>query len=138
MSLQDQKDRLFGRDLFFDVSDANGADLKVAPSGDWLTVTGREALRQSVIRRLLTSPGEWRTKPDYGVGLRDFVKTKNTSTAREYLKTRIRSQLLKDTRIQEVRDVRFDTSVASTLRIAVYVVPKGQEDTFVIESPGVV
>lgn len=125
MSLQYQKDRLFGRDIYFDVTKETGGDTVTAPNGDWLLTRGRECLRQSLIRRIITSPGEWMTLPDYGVGARQFVKARNNRANQAELQNRIRSQLLQDERVEKVLDVRTDFSVADTVKIRVVVQPRG-------------
>jgi phage baseplate assembly protein W len=117
--------RFFGKDMFFDVSNEKGADLKVNQAGDWLLVSGKEALRQAVLRRIVTNPGEWKTLPDYGVGARLYVKTRNTRASRDELVERIRSQLLRDTRIEKVNQVVVELT-DGVLRIAVQITPFGQ------------
>jgi hypothetical protein len=46
-----------------------GADLRLGPTGDLLGVTGSEAVRQRVLRRILSNPGDLMFTPDYGAGL---------------------------------------------------------------------
>ena len=120
-----QIDRLFGKDLWFDVRQADGGNYEVTPAGDWKTVSGREALRQAIIRRIITDPGEWATLPDYGVGARMFVKARNTRATRDELTERIRGQLLQDPRIESVETVDVEIT-AESLRISVKVQPKGR------------
>ena len=117
-----QQDRFFGRDIFFKTG-----DYEVSHTGDWIIVEGEEALKQAVLRRLITSPGEWATLPDYGVGVRDFIKAKNTPGARAELVNRIESQLLKEPRIARVREVIIDTeSVADGLKVSVKFDARGE------------
>lgn len=128
LSAQDlagQVDLLFGADIWFDVSDENGGDTAVTAAGDWAKVQGRECLRQAIIRRIITSPGEWRTLPDYGVGARQFVKERNTPSTRSLLAERIRGQLLRDPRISSVDQINIET-LSNMLRISVVVTPKGE------------
>lgn len=112
--------KLFGRDLFWD------GDYVVASSGDWAIVEGEAALRQSIIRRIITAPGEWRTRPDYGVGARHYVKARRTPGVVDELKSMIKKQLLRDPRVAEVQAVDIDTSLAEVLKISVKVKPKGK------------
>lgn len=102
---ESQDATFYGVDVWFDVSkpDSTGeANYVISPSGDLTLVTGREALRQSLIRRILTDPGEWPSLPDYGVGARQYVKGKNTASKRAELETRIRAQFLRDPRVLRV------------------------------------
>jgi hypothetical protein len=123
---QTQLDRLFGRDIWFDVRGAEGANYEVTPAGDWKVAAGEECLRQAIIRRILTDPGEWSTLPEYGVGARMYVKARNTQASRDELSERIRGQLLQDYRIESVDTVEITVS-ASSLHISVIVTPKGRQ-----------
>ncbi len=121
----------FGEDIWFDVSapdDTGQADYVVNAAGDWTAVSGLEALRQSLLRRLITSPGEWQTKPDYGCGARQYVKARNSEAVRAELSSRIRAQFAKDSRVHTV-----DMVVVSQLddgspgvKISILITPAGR------------
>lgn len=108
-----------GRDLFWE------GGLRVSPRGDWLTVDGIAALRQSILRRLITSPGEWAVRPTYGVGALDFVYETLTTARAAELRNRIRDQLTQDPRIQKANVVEVEQTAAGILRIRVQIVVKG-------------
>jgi phage baseplate assembly protein W len=93
----EQQARLLGSDIYF------RGDYRVTPDGDWKTVRGLAALRQAVYHRLITRPGEYRARPDYGCGVLDWVKQPKTPANLASLATRIRTQLLRDSRIDDVR-----------------------------------
>jgi len=118
-------DRLFGRDLWFDVTQGEGADLIITPAKDWQFVVGREAMRQSLIRRLITNPGEWTTLPDFGVGARLFLKARNTRSNRDLLCERIRAQFLRDDRVASVDKIAVEMTPTS-LALAIDVTPIGR------------
>lgn len=50
-----------------------GADLVAGPTGDLATASGSSLGAQRVLRRLLTSPGDYIWHPTYGAGLARFV-----------------------------------------------------------------
>ena len=121
-----QIDRLYGLDLWFDVSVEN-VDLLLTPGGDWQVVRGREALRQSLLRRIITNPGEWATLPDFGVGARLFVKGKNTQARRDELANRIRAQFLSDPRVESVAQIVVEALPDNFgIKISVEIVAKGK------------
>ena len=93
--LQREQRRLLGVDVLFD------GDFQVGPNGDYLLVEGARALEQAADFRLLTNPGEFKTAPEYGGGLRAAVKSKNTSTTRALLRTRCIATLKRDDRIDD-------------------------------------
>lgn len=127
-----QQALFFGEDIWFDIgaSDVNlgEGDYVVTAGGDLTVATGREALRQSLMRRYITNPGEVPTLPDYGAGAAQYVKAKNTAAVRAELAGRIRAQSLRDPRVASV-----DQSIVEQLddgspgiRISVLITPKGQ------------
>ena len=93
--------QFFGVDLFFT------DDLKVTPKGDWLVVDGLENLRRAIYRRLQVKPGEFRVRPDYGVGVHSYVKKAMPKSVLDALKQRITTQLSKDKRINKVVGVEL-------------------------------
>jgi phage baseplate assembly protein W len=124
-----QTDRFFGFDLWFDIAGGSRANLVVTAAGDWRVVGGVTALAQSLTRRTITNPGEWRTKPNYGVGARDFVKAKDTPATRAQLEARVREQYLADRRVERVDAVaieRVETAMGPVLRLGVKFTPRGR------------
>jgi hypothetical protein len=129
---QSQDARFYGADIWLDVAapdvQLGQAHYATNAAGDWAIVRGREALRQSLLRRLITNPGDWQTKPDFGVGARQYVKAKNTSSVRAELESRIRSQFAKDVRVQGV-DLVIITPLddgSPGVKISVLVTPRGR------------
>lgn len=127
----DQASKFFGLDIWFDVampgSDGQ-ATYVVTPAGDVTVASGREALRQSLTRRLITNPGDWKTVPEYGVGARQYVKGKNTPSRRAELESRIRAQFMRDPRVLRVA-LAMVTPLddgSPGLRVSVSVIPVGR------------
>lgn len=58
-----------------DLSHLYGADLAFAAGGDLATAAGTVLGQQRVLRRLLTSPGDYLWNSGYGAGLGRFVGT---------------------------------------------------------------
>lgn len=121
---QDERLRLLGRDILFD------RDYHVTPSGDWQTVEGLAAIRQWIYHCLITSPGEFRARPDYGCGVKRYVKEEKTAALKAQLKTTIRTQLLRNRKLQDVVVTVDELSVAVAgaqgLLVGVGVTVKGQ------------
>lgn len=71
-----------------------GNDLSLNSVGDIEQSEGAELAAQSIIRRLLTNPGEYIWHPEYGAGIGRFVG-ENLSTANfDEIKNTIVSQML--------------------------------------------
>lgn len=122
----------FGEDIWLDIAAPDvtlgEANYVTTPAGDIAVVTGREALRQSLMRRTITRPGEMPTLPDYGVGAGDYVKAKNTPAIRAELESRIRAQYLRDPRVLSVQAAtvaQLDDG-SEGIKIAVSVIPRGR------------
>lgn len=114
---------VYGRDKFF-----NGAPV-VTSKGDWQTVEGEENLRRAMLRRLMTAPGTYRAKPNYGVGVDTYVKKPYTRAVQEELTSRIRSRLSQDRRVDKVLSVTVNQEFFGAdpgVRIVVVVQAKGK------------
>ncbi len=121
-----QRARMWGRDLWLDVR-VEGADLITTPARDFAVVEGEECLRQALIRRIMTNPGEWATLPNYGAGARLYVKARNTRATRDELVERIRAQAALEPRVERVAEVSVEiTEDGMGLKINLRVVPRGR------------
>lgn len=118
---------LFGKDLMFT------NDVKVGKHGDYLTWDENEALRQAIYRRLMTAPGEFATRPEYGVGVRNYVKKRMGRAVLDELRQRIEDQLAKEDRIERVIEAKVTAAMfgnSTGVRIYVKVQALGQEQRF--------
>jgi phage baseplate assembly protein W len=122
---QDERARLLGRDILFD------GDYHVTPDGDWQVVEGLAAIRQWIYHCLITNPGEFRARPEYGAGLKRYVKEPKTPALLAQLKTQTRTALLRNKRLQDVLVTVDDLSTvipgAQGLHVGVWVTVKGQK-----------
>ena len=91
---------LLGTDIRF------AGDYDVTGKGDYVLIDGETALRQSILHRLMTNPGEFKTRPTYVVGIRKWVKRPKTGTNILALQNQIEDQLARESRIEEVVAVR--------------------------------
>ncbi len=114
--------QMLGTDIWHGFSDSGAPEMKLTAAGDYLLVAGRECLKQAVIRRIVTNPGEWSTVPNYGVGALTFVKEKNTASKRAELTSNLRSQIPADPRVESVSAIEVENS-DGLLRIALKVKP---------------
>lgn len=116
------QDKTIGRDKFF-----NG-DKRVTSAGDYQTIEGIANLRQAVFRRLITRRGEFRFRPTYGVGARDYVKRAMTTSNIDELKHRIRENMLQDPRIEGVETEAEKLAIGGIpgLRLHISVKSKGR------------
>ncbi|SRR5260221_150630 len=118
---------LFGVDILF--SD----DLHVTASGDYATVEGMASLRQAIFIRLMTTPGEYAVKPDFGCGLVRFVKKRASKADRDSMRQLIIEQLTQEERIQKVEDVLVESLTSGNItgvKITVKVKALGREQSF--------
>jgi hypothetical protein len=123
-----RRELLYGKDISYNVREVLSPNMEVTPSGDWATVAGRECLRQSLIRRLITEPGEWTTNPTYGVGALGFVKARDSAGNRDELERRIRSQFAIDQRVKTVDSVQFIRG-ENSIKVVVRVTPVAELDS---------
>jgi phage baseplate assembly protein W len=124
--------RVLGKDLFFE------NDYDVTPHGDYVLIDGLRALRQSILHRIITRQGEFKTRPQYGVGLRDFVKKPMNPTNLGLIKRKITEQLAREPRIEEVLAVIVQPE-DTTLKVSVAIRAAGKALTlqpFVFDAVG--
>lgn len=74
-----------------DLDHTMGTDLSLGPTGDLRCADGSDAIRERVLRRLLTNRGDYVWWPDYGGGLPGFV---GQSASQPLLEAVIRAQML--------------------------------------------
>lgn len=99
---------LFGRDIRFD------GDLSVTAGGDWATVEGIAAVRQSILNEAMTSPGEHSFRPEYGMGLADAVKRPASKSTIDELKNRIRERCAANPRVTAVKELEVERTTVTT------------------------
>lgn len=100
-----------GCDIYFDVSSGAGPNTIVTPSGDWKLVTGRACVRQALIRRYITTPGTWKTKPKYGAGVLALLRKKMTSTTKATAIANIKAQSVMVKRVKSCDSVEIERLV---------------------------
>lgn len=122
-----QQARFWGRDLWLDTDVLAGrADVITTPAGDLRIAEGRQALRQALIRRIITAPGDYALLPNYGAGARLYVKERNTQANRDELAERIRAQMALEPRVERVEQVVVSQlEDTQGISINVQVIPKG-------------
>lgn len=99
-----------GRDVLFVDN-----DIPLDARGDFKTVDGEAALRQAILIMLITSPGEYKLRPNFGIGALQFVKKAASKTIRDELRRRIFDGLSRDSRIEKVLDVVIERQATPAL-----------------------
>ncbi|MBV8524314.1 MAG: hypothetical protein JOY71_19665 [Acetobacteraceae bacterium] len=92
-----------------DLSHQWGSDLFTTPTGDLATASGSLLGQQRVLRRLLTSPGDYIWQPDYGAGLARFIGQPGNALQ---IRAVIRSQIFKETTVARSPEPIIDVQVA--------------------------
>lgn len=97
-----------------DISHQWGADLAIGATGDLATATDAQRGQQRVLRRLLTSPGDYVWQPDYGAGLARFIGQPGNAAQ---IRAVIRGQIFKEAAVartpEPVIDVEFSPAGAT-------------------------
>lgn len=127
-----------GCDIYFDLESGSGPNTVVTPSGDWKLVSGRECLRQWLIRGYLTTPGSWKTKPKFGAGIKAMLRKKMTSTTRATAIANIKAFSLSTPRIKSVDSVEIERLVINGVakrgwHISVVVTPAAEPEPLPVE-----
>lgn len=106
-------------------------DLVVTPTGDLDLSSGLGNLKESLFRRLLTTPGTLMHRPEYGVGIKDFQNSLSTISNQTRLAQVIKRQFELDSRVESVLgiSVKVDNLMADLVQINVRVKPVGYAET---------
>lgn len=92
-----------------DISHQWGADFQVGPTGDLALTDGTARGQQRVVRRLLTSPGDYLWQPDYGAGLARFIGQPGNELA---IRAVIRSQIFREAAVARTPEPVIDVRVS--------------------------
>ncbi|WP_158746086.1 hypothetical protein [Acidisphaera sp. L21] len=88
-----------------DLSQLWGNDLAWSPTGDLATADIPSVTQQRVLRRLLTSTGEYLWALDYGAGLASFVGQPGAAAA---IRAAIRGQIFKEAAVAQTPEPIID------------------------------
>ncbi len=95
-----------------------GTDLAIGPTGDLGLVSATERGQQRVLRRLLTNPGDYIWRPDYGAGLARYIGQPGGESA---IRAAIRGQIFKEDAVAQspepLIDVQFTTTGVASVHV---------------------
>jgi hypothetical protein len=92
-----------------DASHQWGSDLVIGPTGDVASVSGQLLGQQRVLRRLLTSPGDYIWQLDYGAGLARFIGQPVNALQ---INAVVRSQIFKEPAVAREPEPVIDVQVS--------------------------
>ena len=95
-----------------------GGDLAVSATGDLAAAEGAALGQQRVLRRLLTSPGDYLWQLDYGAGLGRFV---GATVDEARIEAVIRGQMFKEAAVARQPEPVVDVSADALGRVFVQV-----------------
>jgi phage baseplate assembly protein W len=107
---------LFGKDILFT------DDFQLTAGGDYVTISDEANLKKAIYRRLLTRPGEYRFRPEYGAGLATYAKKGLNLAILDNLRQLVLNQLAQEKRIESVDEVTVqETTIGGVPAVKVYV-----------------
>lgn len=95
-----------------------GGDLDVTPAGDWATVRGVDAAKQSVIREFVHNPGSLPYRPEWGIGLQGLLFKGQTPSVKDEIVSRGKARLRVNPRILRVTTLSADTDDDGNLAVS--------------------
>jgi phage baseplate assembly protein W len=122
--------KMQGVDIYLgDVRGDGTPEYDITPNRDWRLVGEDEAYKQSLRRRFMTNPGEYKNKPDYGAGLSGAVKSAGTRSNRDGIAAKLKQQALADSRTRQVISVTVTPFATNGIEYAVVVERRGGDGT---------
>jgi phage baseplate assembly protein W len=79
--------------------------MQASGSGDISLVSGLDNVTDALLRRLVTEPGAFIHRPEYGVGIKRFQNAPGTLATKRELATRITKNFESDPRVESVLGV---------------------------------
>ena len=107
--------------LLTDIRHQNGDLLKETSGGDLRTISGLDNMKEHILRRIMTVPGSIIHRPNYGVGLQQYMGATNNIENQRKIAKHIEEQLLEDSRIAAVKSVGFRTSETNAAQVYISV-----------------
>jgi hypothetical protein len=103
-----------------------GGTLVLTSGGDYETVTGSDLVRKLLVRRLLTSPGDFFHLPEYGIGFR--LKEPIAAANLVSLKAEIEQQARREPEVEEaLASVTLDANGILTVMLRARLKSSGQQ-----------
>jgi len=90
-----------------DIAHQWGSDLTISSTGDLAVVSGASLAQQRILRRLLTSPGDYIWQLDYGAGLARFIGQPGNALQ---IRAVVRSQIFKEASVSRTPEPVIDVS----------------------------
>lgn len=109
---------------------AHKSDYVRSATGDLDRISGLENFKLALFHRLITSPGSFAFRPNYGVGIKDYQNSLSSFSVQRRLALLIKDQYELDPRTEEVTGIRFDVSDTEPdkTQIIVKVKPVGYDE----------
>lgn len=105
-----------------------GGTLEIGSGGDYVEDSGAALVRKLVLRRLMSTPGDWFHLPAYGIGLR--LKEPLAAVALATLQAEIKRQVLREIEVADAA-VRLTLTTAGALAVDVRARLRDGTDTLV-------
>jgi phage baseplate assembly protein W len=124
---EDPTSELFGEDILHD------EDFQLNGTQDYIVLDGVDVVRAAILRRMVTPPGGYKIRPEYGIGVQQAVKGKLTKSNLDALHQRIIDNLAQEDRIDRVVEVilqRATVNGVDVVKIYVKAQVAGREQSF--------
>ena len=92
-----------------------------APTGDLERISGIENVREELLRRLITSPGTLVHRPEYGVGVKDYLNGINRLGNKRQLAIKIQEQFTQDPRVASLLGVQISEDPSNTHMVSIII-----------------
>ena len=127
---EDHLARLYGVDLLFDQG-----DYRLQGNGDLALTRGLEAFKANFARSLVVRPGDIFWRPNYGIGLVEFLNAPATAANIFEMKNRIQQSLTSDAAVEEItrNDIEISRNPIGLIEIFTSVVVAGQATALQLE-----
>lgn len=97
-----------------------GDDFDITPQGDLGLVTGVDNIRQALLSRLLTTKGTLVHRPEYGVGIKNFLGAPLSFDTQRQLATQMEAQFLQDLRVTGINTIQIQENENNPFSVTIW------------------
>lgn len=96
-------------------------DYDITPQGDLGLVEGVDNVKQALMHRLLTTKGTLVHRPDFGVGIKNFLGAPMSFETQREIAVQIQAQFLNDSRVAGVNSIQILESEINPFSVTISV-----------------
>jgi phage baseplate assembly protein W len=97
-----------------------GEDFSITPQGDFALIEGVDNVKQALLHRLLTTKGTLVHRPEYGVGIKNYLGAPLDFETQRQLAVQMQAQFLNDLRVAGVNTIQIEQDENNLFSVTIW------------------